>query len=144
MIGKKRKVISVIKIIAIVIALVITQMGLVSCAGDTRDANIVPIKSDIYSTEDYDEAVKVVFECFKGFDGCTLKEIRYIGDKEKKYMQTLAKDYKEDEAIVLITKFDTTSESQNEGFNPDETYEGFEFILTRNKRGTWQHKDHGY
>ena len=67
--------------------ILIMVMCLCACSGlgKTANCNIIPIESEIYTQEDYEEACQVVFDCFKGFTGCSMTEIRYTGDDRGKH-----------------------------------------------------------
>ena len=139
------------KIVAVLL-LSVVLLSLNSCAGDTSEATIVPIKSDVYTTEDYEDAIQVVFDEFKdNFNGCTMKEIRYMYNEERdsidggerEYMDDYAKEYGVDEAIVLEVDFKTGSNPRT-GLNDNDTYDFYNFILARNHGEKWTVMDAGY
>ena len=124
----------------------IMVLSICSCSGTgkTDDCKIIPIESDIYTQEDYEEACQVVFDYFKGFKGCNMTEIKYAGDEDADAMKEWAKEYGADEVIILESSFDTDSKGGDGSLNPNDTYTGWQWILARDKDGKWQHKDHGY
>lgn len=126
---------------------VIMALSLCACSreGKTTDCNIIPIKSEIYTQKDYDEACQVVFNYFKEFTGCNMTEIKYAGDDSEDAMKEWAEEYGVDEVIILESNFDTDSKGGGDGsLNPNDKYTGWQWILARDKKGKWQHKDHGY
>ena len=112
--------------------------------GKTSGCNIVPIDSGVYTQEDYEQACSVVFRYFKGFRGCTMTEIRYVGDDELDAMKEWAKEYGVDEVIILESDFTTDEKGGDGSFEPNDTYTNWNWILARDKNGKWKHKDHGY
>ena len=112
--------------------------------GKTSGCNTVPIESEVYTQEDYEQACAVAFRYFKGFRGCTMTEIRYAGDDELDAMKEWAKEYSMDEVIILESDFTTDSKGGDGSFNPNDTYNDWNWILARDKNGKWKHKDHGY
>ena len=123
--------------------ILIMVMCLCACSGlgKTANCNIIPIESEIYTQEDYEEACQVVFDCFKGFTGCSMTEIRYTGDDKSEKERDVQEA---DAVIVLESTFDTDSKGGDGSLNPNDTYTGWQWILVRDKDGKWQHKDHGY
>jgi len=125
-------------------AIMIFTLCACSGAGNSADCTIVPIESEIYTQEDYDEACQVVFDYFKGFEGCNMTEIKYAGDDNADAMKEWAEEYGVDEVIILESTFDTDSKGGDGSLNANDTYTGWQWILARDKNGKWQHKDHGY
>lgn len=112
--------------------------------GKTSGCNIVPIESDAYSQEDYEQACSVVFRYFKGFRGCSMTEIRYAGDDEMNAMKEWAKEYVVDEVIILKSDFTTDGKGGDGSLNPNDTYTDWNWILAKDNNGRWRHIDHGY
>lgn len=105
--------------------------------GDTSKVNIIPIESDYYSTDDFNEAVNIVLKEFKKFKGCTLEKIEYIGDKQNNKEIHWAKDNDKEEAITLILSFKTGKFNEVEGLNSNSYYSSYHMILIRNKDERW-------
>lgn len=61
--------------------------------------------------------------------------IRMNSQNEQKLMK---------EAIVLVSTFDVDASGGDGSLNPDDTYENWEWVLVRDKDGTWRHVTHGY
>ena len=152
------------KIIAIASCLIMAA-GLCSCGangGNTATAKPEPTKaaataapaaetatagtrSKIYSDEDIESAIKVIKDEFALFwKGCTLRDINYAGDDMQSAGDDQKKHHNADEAIVLISSFDVGPEGGDGSLSPNRTYEGYNWILVRNKGGQWKHVDHGY
>ena len=135
-----------VKRISILVIGIAVIVGLCACSGQgkTSDCKIVPIESEIYTQEDYEEACGVVFDYFKGFSGCNMTEVKYAGDDSKDSMEEWAKEYGVDEVIILESEFTTNSKGGDGSLDPNDTYTGWQWILARDKGGKWKHKDHGY
>lgn len=114
--------------------------------GDISDVKIAPIDSEVYSEEDYEAAVKVVMNYFhEHYGDCKMIEIRYAGDDKKKMMEDWEKNYGVDDVILLESDFKSGAAiGSNGSLEPHSTYYGWEWVLARNKGGSWEHRDHGY
>lgn len=101
--------------------------------------------SEIYSDDDIEAAYQTVKDYFSsGFNGCTLTKMYYPGDTCADEFIELAEQYGADEAIIILSSFDVDSSGGSGTLDPDSTYDDWQWILTRNDGGDWQHVDHGY
>ena len=130
-------------LISLFLSLAITAGG---NGGDISQAEIMPWEpSVIYTEEEILEAIGVAEAYFaEEFQGCTLREITYVGDDHADDFVEWAEAYEADEAIVLISVFDVDVFGGDPSLNPNDTYEDWEWILVRNDDGIWQHVTHGY
>lgn len=113
--------------------------------GNVREAVILPAGSDIYTEADIDAAMDVTLRCFKkGFDGCTLKELRYAGDEAAGQFAEWEEQYQTDEAIVLLSTFDVDASGGDGSLNPNYTYKNWGWVLGRNAGGKWELLTCGY
>ena len=113
--------------------------------GDVRQVSIVPPESGIYSAGDILAAMDVTLENFKkGFDGCTMKELRYAGDEAAGQFAEWEEQYQVDEAIVLLSTFDVDASGGDGSLNPHETYKNWGWVLRRNTGGDWEPLTCGY
>ena len=120
-------------------------LTLCSCGGNTQNAVIIPVQSDIYTSEDINDAIKTAIQYFKReFSGCTLKEIQYIGDQAERSFDEWAEQYHADSAIILTSTFDVDSSGGDGSLNPNSTYKNWQWILVRSANGSWKHASHGY
>ena len=121
------------------------MLMLQACGGDVRNVEVIPHGSDIYSSEDIDDAIDTVKKYFKReFAGCTLTEIEYAGDGEAERFDEITDQFGGDEAIVLISSFDVDGSGGDGSLEPDSTYTYWEWLLVRDEGGEWRHVDHGY
>lgn len=128
-------------LLCIILIFSITACG---SAGDTSNVKVDPIKSSIYTDDDYKQAVNVAMSYFhRHFTDCTMTNIRYVGDDMEDAQKEWAKDYDMDEVIILTSDFKTGRHS-DKSLDPDSKYTDWQWILARNKGGKWKHKDHGY
>ena len=111
-------------------------------AGDTDNVEVRQVASSLYSQEDIDEAIDVVKSDFmKDWWGCELTLIYYAGDDYCKYES----EQRGVETIVLLSEFKTGKHMPDDtSLNENETYTNWNWILVREKDGTWKHIDHGY
>lgn len=125
--------------------LIFVMLFLCSCGENVSEVKISSVDSDIYSQNDIDSAINTAINYFKwNFNGCKLIEIHYAGDEYADEFKEWAKQYDADEAIMLLSDFYVNSTGGDGSLEPDSTQSGWNWILVRNKNGSWEHKDHGY
>ena len=118
---------------------------LCACGGNVKSAVIVPVDSDIFTAREIDDANNTAIKYFdRKFTGCTLKEIRYIGDEAAESFDKLAEQYNADDAIVLVSTFDVDSHGGDGSFDQNSTYTDWQWILVKDASGAWRNVDHGY
>lgn len=126
----------------------VSSMMFSSCrasGGIIKNVSIVEVQSKIYSEADIKSAEKVVLDYFqKGFSGCTMTELKYIGDDKNNDYLDFAERIGSSEVIVFLSNFDVDSSGDNGSLNPNSTYQRWDWILARDIDGTWKHVDHGY
>lgn len=128
-----------------IVFVILVLAVLCACGGNVKDAVIVPVQSEIYTEKEIDGAVKIAINYFtREFSGCTLKEIRYIGDEAKDSFSEWAEQYDADNAIILLSTFDVDASGGDGSLNPNSTYTNWQWILVRNGKGSWRHVTHGY
>lgn len=132
------------KIIIFLVSVVII-INLSACGGNVKNVKVIDVESEIYTSDDINSAIKTIVKEFdKDWKGCTLKEIYYAGDETSKNYQDWADRNNADEVIVLLSSFDVDSSGGDGSLNPNSTYDGWKWILVRNRGGQWKHVDHGY
>jgi hypothetical protein len=133
------------KVMSCLLCIILT-ISFTACgsAGNTDSVSIDPIKSSIYSEDDYTQAVNVALKYFHNhFTDCTMTKISYVGDDMGDAMKEWAEDYHMDEVIILTSDFKTGKHCEK-SLDPNSKYTDWQWILARNKGGKWKHKDHGY
>jgi hypothetical protein len=134
-----------VKKITIFLVCVVMIFSLSACGGNIKNVKVVDVESEIYTSDDIKSAIETIEKEFdKDWKGCTLKEIYYAGDETSKNYQDWADRNNADEVIVLLSSFDVDSSGGDGSLNPNSTYDGWNWILVRNKGGQWKHVDHGY
>lgn len=123
------------------ILLALCMLSLTACGSKVE---IGPLQSEIFSADEYSDAVDAALRYFGGFEGCTMRQIGYAGDdtvRAEAEMRELAPE----QVIVLSSTFVTDKVDHRNGLEPNSTYEGYSWILVREtKGGAWEHRDHGY
>ena len=118
-----------------------------SC-GNVKSVERIARATDLYSKGDRDDAFNAVESEFaSGFKGCTLDELRYDDEVESKFLdEMLAHGQKgKGDLIVVLSEFTTNWRAADEGFSPNERYEGWQWILTRpSQDAPWKVVDWGY
>ena len=131
-----------------VFIVLILSLCLTACSislGKSSGAKVNIGESEKFSKEEITAAVNCVKETFRGFSGCEMTSISY--DEQKSDEQ--AKGYisggegsengaSEGNVIVLFSDF-TVDASGGEGLNPNSTYTGWKWVLTRDSAaGKWR------
>lgn len=132
------------KILTLTLAALLV-LSLTGCGRISSSVEITCDTSQIYSTADIHDAMDVVKSYFcRRFDGCTMTAIGYIGDEKRQAMEEYAVQYGVEQAIVLVSDFQTGASGGDGSLNPGDTYRNYKWILLRDKDGSWSHADHGY
>lgn len=133
------------KRIIIFLVSVVMIINLSACGGNVKNVKVIDVESEIYTSDDINSAIKTIIKEFdKDWKGCTLKEIYYAGDETSKNYQNWADRNNADEVIVLLSSFDVDSSGGDGSLNLNGTYDGWKWILVRNRGGQWKYVDHGY
>ena len=128
-----------------IIFVILVLALLCACGGNVKNAVIVPVPSDLYTEQEIDDAAKTAIKYFeREFSGCTLKEIRYLGDEGAERFRGWAEQYDADDAIILVSTFDVDASGGDGSLNPNSTYTNWQWILVRDGVGGWRHVTHGY
>ncbi len=139
--------------VGIILSLLLTISGCgnESISGSEKVGNADEVEivewghSALYTDDDIKDAVDTVIPYFEAeFEGCTLTQISYPGDDLSDVFNEWAERYKSDEAIVLLSSFETESAGGDGSMDPNATYRGWQWILVRNSGGAWEVKTYGY
>ena len=119
-------------------------------AGTVDKAVVKPISSEMYSEQDYNDAVDCVKDFFPQFETCELLELRYAGDDksliETKKNQAAAPN---EEIMVLMSDFYVNKlelfQNETSAWNRGETYKDWNWILCREKGASdWKICNYGF
>ena len=105
-----------------------------------------------YSALYGEESIGAAFDAveqkfFEGFAGCTLLELRYDAEVENKYADEAMRYWKEhgQELLILESSFRTDESVAGSGFDPNHTYNRWQWRLVRTEDNTgWTVVDWGY
>lgn len=132
------------RIFCLLICLVLI-LSFCACSGNIKEVKTQEVDSEIYSQEDIALAIETIKKEFKdGWNGCTLTELYYAGDKTSNDYQDWADRNNANNVIVLLSSFDVDSSGGDGSLNPNSTYDNWMWILVRTDAGKWKHVDHGY
>lgn len=130
------------------VALGVLMALLLPSGGNVQSAKHIAHATDLYTKEDIEAAFDAIESEFaSGFKGCTLKELRYDDEIEAQYLDETPEHKQEGtgDLIVVLSEFTTDWRAADEGFSPNERYEGWQWILTRPSQGApWKVVDWGY
>lgn len=110
--------------------------------------------SQIYSNDDMDAAVKIIFQQFEQWYGCDLHSILYAGDEcnsaeNLKWMNELSKAQGQKEKMVYCMEFLSDFYVSREAeqfttFSPETEYKNWQWWFARSENGEWQLLTFGY
>ena len=105
-------------------------------AGTVDKAVVKPISSEMYSEQDYNEAVECVMGFFPEFETCDLLERRYAGDAETK-LESRDSQNENEEYMVLKSDFYVNPleifQNEKSAWQRDYTYTDWSWMLARTK-----------
>jgi len=130
-----------------ILLLVVTLIFLTArwCFGNTAFAQRQIGKSEQFSREEIQDAMDMVENTFaRKFSGCTLLQLTYDETYSEKYAPEWAENYEAQEALVLLSSFTTGPSSVAGGFNPNDLYTRWQWILTRSDGRVWELRTWGY
>lgn len=130
------------------VALGVLMALLLPSGGNVQSAKHIAHATDLYTKEDIEAAFDAIESEFaSGFKGCTLKELRYDDEIEAQYLDETPEHKQEGtgDRIVVLSEFTTNWRAADEGFSPNDRYEGWQWVLTRPSQGApWKVVDWGY
>ena len=122
--------------------------------GEVSGAAIDYGSSERFTREQMDRAMAVIKDRFRTWYGCELRSIAYTSDERsaegyrryaRRESQRTGQNYID--GIVFVSSFHTPPEEREDpgsGFNPDDEYTGWEWILLLSGAGEWELADWGY
>lgn len=135
------------RIIAFTLVLLTAAMLLCGCqaGGNVNHVHKTVGESTVYTKAEIEDAMDIVIRHFRQyFEGCTLIHLAFYEDTYNQYSNRWAEQYDADEAIILVSSFEVGPEGGDGGLNPNDTYQGWQWILTRTKGGRWTLQTWGY
>lgn len=128
------------KYICLLLSLALLLAG---CSVGRDEARITVGESETYSKREILSAMdKVRAHFVKYFDDCTLTDLWYDEALCLKEADQRAEQYDAEEAIILLSNFDTGSDTDG-SLNPGDTYQNWMWILVHRWYG-WELVDWGY
>lgn len=117
---------------------------LVACnSGKVKNVEVIIGSSEKFSEAEIEEAVTLVKQKFKDFEGCDLTKLWYDEERSDWYVANIGADA--ENTMVLFSNFKTSKHAINGGFNPDSNYTDWMWILKRaSKANKWEIVDWGY
>lgn len=145
--GNLRKVIMQHKIILAVIGAALAILLIYSLGfrkgGSVKKAKNDIVYLDIYTFEETDAAVEVVYRYFeKNFDRCTMENIWVVEEATDERAAELAKNEDVDQALVLWSNVKTGWMHGDLSLESFEDYY-WEWVMIQNEDGEWEIADNG-
>lgn len=130
------------------VALGVLMALLLPSGGNVQSAKHIAHATDLYTKEDIEAAFDAIESEFaSGFKDCALKELRYDDEIEAQYLDETPEHKQKGtgDRIVVLSEFTTDWRAADEGFSPNDRYEGWQWVLTRPSQGApWKVVDWGY
>ena len=120
---------------------------LLTGCGKTTDTQIDVGESELFTQDDRSAAVDLIVQRIDDSDAIKkLYSVRYAGDEESKAETEGYRDtpLAHDEIIVFKIAFRSADSAHSGGFNPNEIYTDFSYMLGRNAGGAWEFVTAGY
>ena len=115
---------------AIVLKFAIAWMGMANFKSNTHSLSTswdISAEDPLYTEAEVQEAMNVLEKYFDdNCKGCTLESIDYSEDDAT------------EEIIILKTDFSTGKKVKLDGAEPEKTYKGWEWVLTKSGSGEWR------
>ncbi len=124
--------------VMIALAVILIFAGCGRKGGNVDNVQIPKWESAIYSDDDIKAAFQTAKDYSSSYEDCTLTELYYFGDDRADEFNEIAERRNSDEAIIILSTFDTGSSSFYDGFTNNSTYYDWNFILVRNAGGDWK------
>lgn len=125
--------------------LTLLVLSFAGCGRISANVEITNDTSEHYTATEIHDAFDVAMDYFRReFRDCTMTAIGYIGDEKWDMVEGWASDLGAQQAIVLVSEFDTGKRGGDGSLNPNDTYRNYKWILVRGEDGRWSHADHGY
>ncbi len=143
---KKKSILAVI-IAVLVICIVSIVIIVLGNKGNTSNVNRVVGYSALYGDESINKAFDIIEKKFADeFEGCELIELRYDDEVENKFAEAIQEYYEnKQELIVIISSFRTDAKGGDGSFNPNDTYENWQWHLVKTAdKKSWEIIGWGY
>ncbi len=144
---KKKSILAVI-IAVLIICIISTVIIILGSKGNTSNVNRVVGYSALYGDKLINNAFDVIEKKFVDeFEGCELIELRYDDEVENRFAEEIMKYHVENnqELMVVISSFSTDAKGGDGSFNPNDTYENWQWHLVRTAdKKSWEIINWGY
>jgi len=125
--------------------LVFVFLFLCACGGYTRGVTLEVGESARYSEEEIRSAMYVVHDFFrKEMSGCELLTLTYDEVFSQKRAAGWEEHYKAEQAMVLTSSFYVRPGGGDGSLEQNETYENWQWVLTRSGPDKWKLQNWGY
>lgn len=138
-------------LLSVCLLLVVVLLTACGSASETKNATISLGPSQKFSKAEVQAAADCALKRFKSYRGCKLQKLWYDEKSSDMYVTSHLgpKDdlagASESNAIVLYANFSTGPSSSDDGFNPNDEYEGWSFILARDSaKSNWKVVSNGF
>ena len=98
--------------------------------GDVDEVGIKEVASELYTAAELEDGIDAVLDYFKkGYGGCSLWELEYVGDENLETYKMAALRNGTDKVMAFSTVFNVTSAGENSSLVAGSVYSDYVFIL---------------
>ena len=98
--------------------------------GDVDEVGIKEVASELYTSAELEDGIDAVLDYFKkGYGGCSLWELEYVGDENLETYKMAALRNGTDKVMAFSTVFNVTSAGENSSLVAGSVYSDYVFIL---------------
>ena len=115
---------------------------------ETPEVRIDYGTSELYGTEEMDDAIALILEEFGSWEGCEMHSVAYAGDEcntgeNVAWMNSLGDGHEFTQCIEFVSEFHSPVEGGG-AWEPDAEYTGWQWWLARAEGGSWELMTWGY
>ena len=98
--------------------------------GDVDEVGIKEVASELYTAAELEDGIDAVLDYFKkGYGGCSLWELEYVGDENLETYKMAALRNGTDKVMAFSTVFNVTLAGENSSLVAGSVYSDYVFIL---------------
>ena len=98
--------------------------------GDVDEVGIKEVASELYTSAELEDGIDAVLDYFKkGYGGCSLWELEYVGDENLETYKMAVLRRGSDKVMAFSTVFDAASVGETSSLEAGRVYSDYVFIL---------------
>lgn len=129
--------------ISFIVVLSLIYFATTFIGGNTRNVEVSISSTENHSEDDIKKVIRKTKSHFHwNFSGCTLTDLQYTDSflyQESDWIE----QFNGEEAIVLTSSFDVDDSGGDGSFNPNSTYDNWQWVYVKDSKGNWDLKTYG-